>query len=214
VDRFDLRDLQVWLRSFGVELSQQQLDQSQTFLDTLLLWNRRMNLVAQAHPHEIIVKHLADAFVAASLLQPIERLIDLGSGGGFPGIPCAIYRPGASIHLVESNQKKATFLSEAARLCGLARATVLDRRIEEVRNDRAFGGIFTVVMSRALWKVSRLLPIAESLLAPGGRLIAMKGPEYRAELKAIESERYALERVVPYRLPDESSRVLLVFCFT
>jgi 16S rRNA (guanine527-N7)-methyltransferase len=109
VPQFDLCGLRVWLDSFGLDLSPAQVDQAQIFLDTLMLWNRKMNLVSQTRPDEIITKHLADSFVAASLLLRDERIADLGSGGGFPGIPISIARPEAAVFLVEANQKKAAF---------------------------------------------------------------------------------------------------------
>ena len=211
---FDLRTLQTWLRSFDLDLSQEQLNQAQIHLETLLLWNRKMNLVSQTRPDEIITKHLADSFVTASMLRNDERIADLGSGGGFPGIPISIARPDSSVFLVEANQKKASFLAEVAGRCRLPRVTVISDRIETLPRRPEVAHSLTAVTARALWKLPELLAASALLLIPGGRLIAMKGPSYLYELPPIEETRFTLEKVLPYELPDSSSRCLLVFRFT
>lgn len=212
--QFDLPALQAWLSAFGLTLSREQLDQAQTYLDTLLLWNRKTNLVSQTRPADIITKHLADSFVASSLLQNDERIADLGSGGGFPGIPISITHPDASVFLVEANHKKASFLFEVAGRCRLPRATVVDDRIENFCERPAVAHTLNAVTARALWKVSELLTAAAALLVSGGRVIALKGPSYADELSHLDDDRFALETVVPYHLPDNSSRCLVVFRFT
>lgn len=212
--QFDLRALRVWLASFGLDLSPAQVDQAQIYLDTLMLWNRKMNLVSQTRPDDIITKHLADSFVAASLLLSDERIADLGSGGGFPGVPMSITRPDAAVFLVEGNQKKASFLSEVAGRCRLVRASVVSDRIEVFRERSDVAHNLTTVTARALWKLDELLAAAGVLLRCGGRLIAMKGPSYAEELPSLDKSPFTLEQVVPYRLPDNSSRSILVFRFT
>jgi 16S rRNA (guanine527-N7)-methyltransferase len=214
VAHFDLRSLQPWLRSFDLELTQEQLDQAQIHLETLLLWNRKMNLVSQTGPDEVITKHLADSFVTASLLHNDERIADLGSGAGFPGIPIAIARPESAVFLVEANQKKASFLAEVAGRCRLPHATVINERIEMLRGRVDVAGSLTVVTARALWKIPELLAAAGMLLVSGGRLIAMKGSDYRAEIPRLEETRFSLETVVSYELPDGARRCLVVLRFT
>lgn len=249
----DLRDLQLWLQQFDLELSSEHLEQTRCYLDTLLLWNRKMNLVSQRRPEEIITKHLADSFVAASALGDSERIVDLGSGGGFPGIPIAIAHPSSPVWLVESNQKKASFLAEAVARCGLSLVTVCAERIEVVRQRADLARQLTAVTARALSSIDELVEAAADLLAPRGRLIALKGPNYEAELglsrrslpKGAEGEAppeplgstsialrsgspgdspsqvhrtaansCSLEEIIDYKLPDGSSRCLVVFRFT
>jgi 16S rRNA (guanine527-N7)-methyltransferase len=173
-----------------------------------------MNLVSQTTPAEIITKHLADSFVAASLLRNDERIADLGSGAGFPGIPIAIAHPESSVSLVESNQKKASFLADVVGRCRLSRTAVISDRIETLRERPDFGNSLTAVTARALWKIPELLDAAATLLVSGGRLIAMKGPDYLSEMPKLDGTRFTLETVQSYELPDSSSRCLLVLRFT
>jgi 16S rRNA (guanine527-N7)-methyltransferase len=112
----DWKGLQAWcLASTGLELSGAQVDQLAGYVDLLLFWNRRIALVSQsqAAPDAILVTHVADSLFAAARCG--GRVADLGSGGGLPGIPIAIARPGATVCLIESVGKKASFLSEARR---------------------------------------------------------------------------------------------------
>ncbi len=211
---FDLRALQLWLRSFDVALSEAQLDQSRLHLETLLLWSRRMNLVSQTRPEEILIKHFADSFVAASLIADSERVADLGSGGGFPAIPMAIVRPESSFALVEGNQKKASFLAEATARCGLGNARVVNERIELFRERATSADGFTTVTARALSTLGDLAMSAAQILETGGRLLAMKGPNYATELPALQGSRLVLERAVDYMLPDGSRRYALELRFT
>jgi 16S rRNA (guanine527-N7)-methyltransferase len=213
VPTFDLSALQLWLRPFGVELSAEERSRTQVFLDTLVLWNRRFNLVSQSRTDEIITKHLADSFVVASLIGVEERIVDLGSGGGFPGIPIAIART-SPVSLVEGNQKKASFLSEAAARCRLSHVTIVNDRIETVCERAEFVRSYSVVTARALWKVSDLLSASRALLAPGGRLLAMKGPGYQQELSSQDAQRFDLAGVFAYELPDGSKRNVLDLRFT
>jgi 16S rRNA (guanine527-N7)-methyltransferase len=225
----NLRELQDWLRPFELDLSGTQLDQTQRYLDALLLWNRKMNLVSQHRPEDIITKHLADSFVAATALSPGERIADIGSGGGFPGIPVAIARPQSSLYLVEANQKKASFLSNAVAGSGLTHVTVASERIEAFSQRMDIAHSLTAVTARALSSIEELQRAAADLLASGGRLIAMKGPNYATELDGSSEShltkggpqrssglirQFALEKVTPYQLPDGSSRCLVVFRFT
>lgn len=211
---FDLRALQHWLRSFDVHLDDSQLDQAQAYLGTLLLWNRKMNLVSQIRPEEILIKHFADSFVAASLIADRERVVDLGSGGGFPAIPMAIAKSEASFTLVESNQKKASFLAEAIVRCRLERAHVVNQRIAQFGEQLRTEERFQTLTARALSTIADLAANAADILAEGGRLLALKGPNFREELDLLTDRRFNLARVLDYELPDKSTRHVLELRFT
>ena len=140
------------------------------YLALLLRWNKAYNLTAIRDPREMLVKHLLDSLAMAPHVHD-ERLADLGTGPGLPGIPLAIARPGLQVALVESNGKKARFLREAVRALGLGNARVLESRAEAVDAP----GAFDVVTARALDRLAGILAVGGHLLAPGGRVLAMKG---------------------------------------
>jgi 16S rRNA (guanine527-N7)-methyltransferase len=152
------------------------------YLALLARWNQAYNLTAIRDPREMLVKHLLDSLAVAPHVHD-ERLADLGTGPGLPGIPLAIARPGLQVALVESNGKKARFLREAVRALGLGNARVLESRAEAVDEP----GGFDVVTARALDRLAGILAVGGHLLAPGGRVLAMKGlrpDEEIAELPA------------------------------
>jgi 16S rRNA (guanine527-N7)-methyltransferase len=152
------------------------------FAALLIDWQRRINLIAPSTVPHIWTRHIADSLQLLPLAPNAKIWVDLGSGGGFPGIPlaCALAQtPGAQVHLVESNGKKAAFLREAVRITG-APATVHDERIENFGDS--FGGKADVVTARALAPLKSLCDQAFPLLAKGAIGLFLKGQDVEAEL--------------------------------
>lgn len=191
----------------GLELSPAQIDQLAVYIDLLLFWNRRIALVSrsQSDPDAILSKHIADSLFAAARCAGAERIADLGSGGGFPGIPIAIVRPDAAISLIESTGKKASFLDETRRTVGCRNVTVLHDRIEAVSRQAQHAGQYHLATARALSDLDTLCELARPLLTPGGRLIAMRAV---GESDPDPKSQPAIERS-DYRLPDGTPRRLL-----
>jgi 16S rRNA (guanine527-N7)-methyltransferase len=158
------------------------------FVALLTTWQKTTNLVSPATLPEIWTRHVADSLQLFALAPGAKRWIDLGSGGGFPGIPLACLlanESGAQMHLVESNQKKAAFLREAARTLALP-VTVHAQRIEDFTG--AFGGQADAVTARALAPLVNLLPDAYPLLKAGTKFLFLKGQDVGAEL--TEASKY------------------------
>ena len=151
------------------------------YLDLLARWNRTYNLTAVRDPREMVSRHLLDSLAMEPFLDGIDSLADLGTGPGLPGIPLAIARPGLRVTLVEANGKKARFLREAVRTLGLANAEVAESRIEAL--DRP--GTFDAITARALATLPQILEFGGHLLAPGGKLLAMKGARPDEEIAAL-----------------------------
>ncbi len=160
---------------FQLTLNEQQILQIQQYTRILWAWNEKVNLTAIRDPLEMLYRHFCESMFGASLL-PVEncRLADVGSGGGFPGLPLKIFRPELTVFLVESNVKKATFLAEVIRELGLTDARVLVSRFEELGEEVA---PLDVVCSRALgdfasflaWAASPQVGATQALLWLGGR---------------------------------------------
>lgn len=140
------------------------------YLALLDRWNRTYNLTAIRDPREMLTKHLLDSLAMHPFVQD-QQLADLGTGPGLPGIPLAIAKPELRVALVESNGKKARFLREALRVLQLGNARVLESRAEAVAEP----GAFQLITARALDRLAGIIGVGGHLLAPDGRLLAMKG---------------------------------------
>jgi len=159
---------------FHIPVSDEQIQLLQRFMQILLRWNEKMNLTAIRDPLEILYRHFCESMYAATVVPISGRLADIGSGGGFPGIPLKIMRPDLELFLVESNIKKGTFLAEAVRELGFSNARVLISRYEELLEELA---PLDYVCSRALgefgplldWAASDQLSANQVLLWVGGR---------------------------------------------
>lgn len=174
------------------------------YLALLARWNQAYNLTAIRDPREMLSKHLLDSLAMVAFVGD-ERLADLGTGPGLPGIPLAIARPGLQVALVESNGKKARFLREALRTLGLSNARVLELRAEAVDEP----GAFDVVTARALDRLAGILAVGGHLLAPGGRVLAMKGQRPDEEIAELPPG-WRVAAVHPLRVPGLSAERHLV----
>lgn len=143
----------------------------------LLQWNRTTNLTAITDPLEVAVKHDVDAVVPASWIGAGVRVLDAGSGGGFPGIPLKIVRPDLSVTLVDSVRKKVSFLKYAIRMLELTGITAVHGRLEELCALPVFREMFDLVICRAFSSLEDFAGLTLPFLSPGGSLLAMKGPQ-------------------------------------
>ena len=173
--------------AIGVRLGPAELDLFATYHREILLWNRRINLVSERSAQEIVIRHFLDSLTPAPFLdRPDGALIDLGSGGGFPGIPLRIALPGLQLTLVEASRKKSSFLSHVVRTLRLDGVQVIRERVEELTAGEACAGRFDTLISRAAFKLPDLIRTASFFLKPGGQLIAMKGPDPQEEMEETE----------------------------
>jgi 16S rRNA (guanine527-N7)-methyltransferase len=189
---------------FGLTANEQQILYIQQYMKVLLAWNEKVNLTAIRDPLEVLYRHFCESMFGFQYLPMGNcRLADVGSGGGFPGIPLKIIRPDLHVFLVESNVKKATFLAEAVRELGLENIRVLVSRYEELGEEIA---PLDVACSRALGEFAKFLEWAGSprvncpkvMLWIGGRDLeeARKNPGWKWE--------------EPVAIPQSLRRYLLV----
>jgi 16S rRNA (guanine527-N7)-methyltransferase len=208
-------------------LTTNDLEHISTYIDILLRWNARINLTAIRDPEQIVTRHFGESLFAArhlfprvSSVSPVssvvkdsdvagdrrpkanDRLADLGSGAGFPGLPIKLWAPRISLTLIESNHKKATFLREVTRAL-----TLTDVNIQTARAESLAGSAFDVVTLRAVERFDSILPVAASLLASGGRLALLIGSPQSAHARATLA---TLTWNDPIPIPLSDSRVLLV----
>lgn len=193
--------LRAWSREVaGLAPSDRAMDQLRRYMDVLRVWNRKVALVAQDDLPSILHKHVADSLFVAAHCGDTDRVADLGSGGGFPGLVIAIVRPGARVTLIEARGKKASFLEEACRAAGIGNAEPVHGRIEAVSGEPRRRAAYDRITSRALADLDVLRDLAQPLAAPDALLLAMRSasapvpPGWRR---------------VDYSLPDGTPRALV-----
>jgi len=180
--------------AMGLSLSPQAIDQLGALLQLLAKWNRVYNLTSLRDEKELVSHHLLDSLSVVAIL-PTGRIIDVGSGGGFPGIPIALAQPQREIVLLDSNSKKTAFLRQAVAELRLTNVSVETQRVESFHPVRAFD----VVISRAFSDLRTFVELAGHLCAGHGRLLAMKGTYPQDELETLPSG--WLEKVVSLDVP-------------
>ena len=189
---------------FQLSLNEHQVQQIQQYTRLLLTWNDKVNLTAIRDPLEILYRHFCESMFGASLL-PVEncRLADVGSGGGFPGLPLKIIRPDLDVFLIESNVKKATFIAEVIRELGLTGARVLVSRFEELGEEVA---PLDVVCSRALGDFGSFLSWAASPQVAAKQILLWLGGRDLEEVRALPGWTWDAPKPMPHSL----QRVLLL----
>lgn len=192
------RALDAGLESLAQVLTPEARARIAAHVRLLLAWNRAINLTSIVEPERIAIRHVIDSLTAVPLVavrRGSPRLLDLGSGGGYPGLPLAAAVPDAMVLLVESIGKKARFLDAAVGATELqSRVTVAAVRGEALAADVAAGRLdaFDIVTARAVGALPDLVRLAFPLLGPGGRLVAWKRADIEAEIEAARRVAEAL----------------------
>ncbi len=164
------QNLQDGLQAMGLNLSATQQLQLLAYVQLLLKWNSTYNLTALRDEAQMISHHVLDSLTLLPYVQAATSLIDVGSGGGMPGIPTAIARPDLAVTLLDANSKKTTFLQQAVIELGLSNVRVVTGRVEAMS-----GQTFDWVTSRAFAELKDFVQLTRQLLAENGRWAAMKG---------------------------------------
>lgn len=173
------------IAALGLALPQETVDRLLAFGELLLKWNKVYNLTAIRNPQEVITHHLLDSLAVLAYLTTVNRLADIGSGGGLPGVVLAIVRPALVVSSIETVGKKASFQQQAQIELGLGNFSVLNKRVEQVRADSLPGGAAEGVISRAFSSLADFVNLSGHLLAEGGALYAMKGVNPADEVAAL-----------------------------
>jgi len=176
-------------RALGVELNTRQIRQMLDHLDLLVHWNRRLNLTAITARPRMLVEHILDSLsVLPHLGGP--GVLDIGSGGGFPGIPLAIAGDETRLTLLDSRGRRIEFLRHVVGSLGITNAVMVNARVEDFVPERPFDSL----VCRAFAPLPEILDRTAHLLMPGVELVAMKGKRPDDELTTIDS-RFDIEVV-------------------
>lgn len=206
------------VRQVGLELSDGQWEQLRLYLEMLQSWNKVMNLTAITDEPGIIYKHFLDCYYYLSYAgaRPDQRILDLGTGAGLPGIPLKILYPQAEVHLVDSLQKRLHFLQEVIGKLQLEKVYLVHSRAEDLGKDPQYREKFDLVLSRAVAALPILSEYCLPLVKRGGYFAAAKGPKAQEELtqaqRAIDLLGGKVQKVHEYQLPyiNEGRSVIII----
>ncbi|MCB1959796.1 MAG: 16S rRNA (guanine(527)-N(7))-methyltransferase RsmG [Rhodocyclaceae bacterium] len=194
------------LAEMGIELPDAARDKLLAYAALLRKWNTVYNLTAIRDADQIMSRHLLDSLAVLPHLTAAQRLADIGSGGGLPGIPLAIARPALAVTSIEPVNKKASFQQQARIELQLPNFESVCARVEEVRREVGFDAI----ISRAFAELADFVRLSAHLLAPGGRLLAMKGVYPDEEIARLPAG-FGVAEVVPLAVPGlDAQRHLII----
>jgi len=185
--------LRAGVAELGLAPSAHAVEQLLDYLELLSRWNAAYNLTAVRDPLAMVTSHLLDSLAVADLVRS-ERLADIGSGAGLPGIPLAILAPERQVTLIDANGKKTRFLREAVRALRLVNVRIEAQRVENV------SGEFDTVTARAFASIADMLRLAGHLLAADGILLALKGQLHKEEILGLP-EGFVVSDVKALRVP-------------
>jgi 16S rRNA (guanine527-N7)-methyltransferase len=178
------QELELGVKSLGLNCSSQQIEQLLAYLEMLQRWNKAYNLTAIREPIQMVRLHLLDSLAIHPYIQGVKNIIDVGTGPGLPGIPLAILNPDINFTLLDSNGKKTRFLFQAINDLSLANAKEINHRVEKYQSEQSFD----IVISRAFSSISDMLAQCDHLVSDSGCFLAMKGKKPDSELSQITKD--------------------------
>lgn len=182
------QDLEVQFKAFGLILTEQQIEDFTTYYELLIRTNEMLNLTAITDPHEVVVKHMIDSLSCydAQRFKDGSKILDLGTGAGFPGIPLAIYNRDLKVILFDSLNKRLQFLQHVIDTLGLKNVSVLHGRAEDVSHDSMHREQYDIVTSRAVARLPILAEWCIPYVKKDGYFVALKGAAYEEEIQEGE----------------------------
>ncbi|MBP1761918.1 MAG: methyltransferase GidB [Firmicutes bacterium] len=185
------------------------------FIDFLFAENEKQNLISRQAGREDVLSHIEDSLAVLKFVELSgKRVIDIGSGAGFPAIVLAMHCPQTEFVLVESDLKKSSFLQSCQELLELQNVQIMRARAEEIGQDKQFRAQFDCCSSRAVAAMNIMLEYGLPLLKTGGKLLLWKGINYQTEIdeaqKALRTLKAGVEKICPYTLPGDKQRVIVV----
>ena len=189
----------------NIELTNKQLEKFYSYMELLLEWNEKINLTAITNEEDIIKKHFIDSLTISKYIEGNEKIIDVGTGAGFPGIPLKIVKENNEVILLDALKKRLKFLEEVIEKNNLMNIETIHYRAEEAGKDNKYREKFDIATSRAVAPLNILLEYLLPLIRVDGKCICMKG----SNIKEIEQSKNAIqilggeiEKIEEFELPD------------
>ena len=174
-------------KNLDIQIDDRKIEKFAIHAIELMKWNQKINLTAITDPLEVAVKHFIDSIIPVKNIPSNASLLDIGSGGGFPGIPLKIILPSLSVTLIDASRKKVSFLKHIIRTLELENIDALHIRAEEFANKPGIGKTFDVIISRALSSMTNFVLTALPFLKKEGVIIAMRGHVSGNDIQSLRS---------------------------
>lgn len=198
-------ELEEKAKQIGIELEEKQIQKFYQYMNLLLEWNEKINLTAITEPKEIILKHFVDSLTIAKQMEQGKKLIDVGTGAGFPGIPLSIINSEVEITLLDSLNKRIIFLEEVIHTLELKNIRAVHARVEEFAKNKKERAQYDMATSRAVAPLNVLLEYLLPLVKVDGKCICMKGSnieEVKESKKALTVLGGEIEEIQKITLPE------------
>lgn len=202
-------DFKQKLNEFDIKINDEQIKSFEKYMNLLLEWNEKINLTAITQPEEIKLKHFVDSLTVLKYINDDDKVIDIGTGAGFPGIPLKIMNKNTKITLLDSLNKRINFLNIVIEKLDLSNIQAIHGRAEEIARNKLYREKYDVAVSRAVANLSTLIEYMLPFVKIGGKCICMKGANVNEELEkaqnAIKELGGEIERVDNFYLSDNDN---------
>lgn len=217
MNHFNKFDFKKRLEDCGIRISDFQIEKFSRYIDLLLAWNKRTNLISKADEAFIIEKHVLESLSVLLIcdIHPNSSILDIGSGAGFPALPISFIRPDLNFLLVESKRLKALFLKDVVDQLGLQNVEVICERVEKLSENLKWREYFDFALCRAVASLDVVYGWARDLIKPMGWFLAWKGGDVKIEIKKMWSEYqdvFIEERQLDRNLvsPERDKKIVLI----
>ena len=202
--------------ALGFELKEEEIQNFAVYLKEILVWNRRINLVSRQDTDNIALFHFVDSLSLLPVVKvvPGTKMMDIGSGAGFPGLPLKICRQDLNLTLVESRRKRSLFLKHVVETLALKGVTIITKRAEDLNRQALFQDKYDIVVARAVTQLLPLVHLCLPFLNQGGRFVAYKGGAMEEEIQEMLPQVLTLggrlERTEEITLPISNKKRQLI----
>ena len=203
------------LKEFNIEINEEQIKSFEKYMNLLLEWNEKINLTAITQPEEVKLKHFVDSLTVLKYINDDDKVIDIGTGAGFPGIPLKIMKENTKITLLDSLNKRINFLNIVIETLNLRNIQAIHGRAEEIARNKLYREKYDVAVSRAVANLSTLTEYMLPFVKIGGKCICMKGANVNEELERAQNAIKELGREIDrvdnfYLFDNDNERNIIV----
>lgn len=202
------------LKKLNIDINKQKSDKFLRYMELLIEWNKKVNLTAITDPEKIILKHFVDSLTINEYISENAKMVDVGTGAGFPGIPIAIFREDVEVVLLDSLNKRINFLNEVVNENKLKNVITMHGRAEDYGQNENTREVFDIATSRAVAPLNVLAEYLLPFVKVGGICLCMKGPNIKEELnnaeKSINTMGGIVEKIEKIELENMERNIMVI----